>query len=474
MLANQEEEGKGLGHPSKPQPPPSTAQPTNKDPIPDVASSSHQKTQTPRQALNKVNELPQTGEPIPNVVDEDVYKEWEDRVEKAATTVASLDVEQASGNINRTQSTIMPNVPLHQGIGAHGSLRSQEAMGGSIAQARSERSNDPPLSRGHTLGIREDSIELIKELMETCTKLSIRVLSLEESKTAQDLVITRLQLRVKKLEKKKKKARTLQPLKRRLFKVRVESSVDENLDEEDPSKQGKRKVTLTQVSAQGEAHSQEYQPEDQLGVLSAAKVLADAARKNVQSYTRRRRAVSTGSDGISTASRLFSIAEESISTAGASCQLVLLQEQDRLGYEAAVRLQEELDDEERQRMSRVHEAAQSFTEEEWENIRARVKAKEELARRLRAEERSKYSEVDQAKILKLEVLREVQKKNLIMKVLRGKKTNEASGDDLVMLWSLVKERSSLTVPTDDKEITLWVELKRLFELDTNDTLWKLQ
>ncbi|GJZ39833.1 putative ribonuclease H-like domain-containing protein [Tanacetum coccineum] len=46
---------------------------------------------------------------------------------------------------------------------------------------------------------------------------------------------------------------------------------------------------------------------------------------------------------------------------------------------ATVRLQEELDEEERQKMARVHEAAQSFTEEEWENIKARVKANEELA-----------------------------------------------------------------------------------------------
>nr|GEX35415.1 hypothetical protein [Tanacetum cinerariifolium] len=51
-------------------------------------------------------------------------------------------------------------------------------------------------------------------------------------------------------------------------------------------------------------------------------------------------------------------------------------------------------DKERQRMARVHEAAQSFTEEEWENIRARVEADEELTHRLQAEERNKYSEVD--------------------------------------------------------------------------------
>ncbi|GJT82331.1 hypothetical protein Tco_1056673 [Tanacetum coccineum] len=47
-------------------------------------------------------------------------------------------------------------------------------------------------------------------------------------------------------------------------------------------------------------------------------------------------------------------------------------------------------------------------------------------------------------------------------------------DDLVMLWNLIKERFSSTEPTDDKERAFWVELKRLFEPNTDDTLWKLQ
>nr|GEU75737.1 zinc finger, CCHC-type [Tanacetum cinerariifolium] len=42
------------------------------------------------------------------------------------------------------------------------------------------------------------------------------------------------------------------------------------------------------------------------------------------------------------------------------------------------------------------------------------------------------------------------------------------------LQSFVKERFSSTEPTDDKERTLWVELKRLFEPNINGTLWKLQ
>ncbi|GJS49587.1 ribonuclease H-like domain-containing protein [Tanacetum coccineum] len=42
---------------------------------------------------------------------ETVYKEWEDKMERAATTASSLEVEQESGNINRTQSMATLNEP---------------------------------------------------------------------------------------------------------------------------------------------------------------------------------------------------------------------------------------------------------------------------------------------------------------------------------------------------------------------------
>nr|GFA80578.1 hypothetical protein [Tanacetum cinerariifolium] len=45
-------------------------------------------------------------------------------------------------------------------------------------------------------------------------------------------------------------------------------------------------------------------------------------------------------------------------------------------------------------------------------------------------------------------------------------------EDLVALWNLVKEK--FTMPSVDKEKALWVELKRLFEPDADDVLWKLQ
>ncbi|GKC39605.1 hypothetical protein Tco_1051989 [Tanacetum coccineum] len=108
MLALQAEEGEGSGNPSEPQPPPSTAQPTHEEPIPNIESSSPQKTQSPRQALNKDTELPQTSIPIPNVLDEAVHQERGDRVERATTTATSLEAMQDSSNIAKTQSTTTP------------------------------------------------------------------------------------------------------------------------------------------------------------------------------------------------------------------------------------------------------------------------------------------------------------------------------------------------------------------------------
>ncbi|GKC51001.1 hypothetical protein Tco_1073746 [Tanacetum coccineum] len=133
--------------------------------------------------------------------DETVHEKRGDSMEKATTTAASLDAEQDSGNIIRTQSMATLNEPIPQGTGSGSGHRRQDTILG-----------DRPAQT--------------------------RVLALENVKTAQDLEITSLKKRVKKLEKKKK-ARTPQ-LKRRLFKVRIESSADKSLgDQEDASKQGR-------------------------------------------------------------------------------------------------------------------------------------------------------------------------------------------------------------------------------------------
>ncbi|GJX54217.1 hypothetical protein Tco_0282586 [Tanacetum coccineum] len=85
--------------------------------------------------------------------DETVIKEWEDRMERAATTASSLETEQYNGSGPRCQDTILE--------GAEAQIR---------FEAASKQSNDPPLSRVNTLGSGEDSMKL-KELMEFCTKI---------------------------------------------------------------------------------------------------------------------------------------------------------------------------------------------------------------------------------------------------------------------------------------------------------------
>ncbi|GKC43049.1 hypothetical protein Tco_1060771, partial [Tanacetum coccineum] len=49
------------------------------------------------------------------LADETVIKEWEDKMERDATTTSSLEAEQDSGNINRTQSMETLNESFPQG-----------------------------------------------------------------------------------------------------------------------------------------------------------------------------------------------------------------------------------------------------------------------------------------------------------------------------------------------------------------------
>ncbi|GKD12853.1 putative ribonuclease H-like domain-containing protein [Tanacetum coccineum] len=53
----------------------------------------------------------QSSGPIHLVADKTVYKEWEERMERATTTASSLETEKESGNINRTQSIATLNEP---------------------------------------------------------------------------------------------------------------------------------------------------------------------------------------------------------------------------------------------------------------------------------------------------------------------------------------------------------------------------
>ncbi|GKA96160.1 hypothetical protein Tco_0818255 [Tanacetum coccineum] len=172
---------------------------------------------------------------------------------------------------------------------------------------------ESPLHSVHSLGRDEGSLSL-KELTDLCTSLSKKVEGLESElkQTIQtySTALTKLILRVKKLEQIVKESKSRR-------RVRVVESDDEE-DLADPSKQRRSLIeeldmdagiSLVPPHAVNEGRNDDTQiydlPAEQLGVFSAATALADAAKRRsvetAQTYTRRRRSVSTASRTVSTA-----------------------------------------------------------------------------------------------------------------------------------------------------------------------------
>ncbi|GJU54202.1 hypothetical protein Tco_1227916 [Tanacetum coccineum] len=292
MLVPQVVEGEGSGQPSEPQPPSSTAPPSQKEQVPDVATSHPQKTQTPRQAKRgRDTEIPQSGGPLEKVSDEAVHKELGDIVERAATTAASLDAESHGGTIAQTRSERVPT-PFYD----------SHLLGGNTPGSDEERfeqddltdfvpptPHDSPLSGGHTPGS-DDGRPNINELMVICTNLSNRVLALETSKTAQDLVINKLKKKVKRLEKKQRARNPGM----KLFKIGT--SKRKSSDKKNVSKQGRNLKTRPMF--------EEGDFDDDFDDM------VKEAMENVEGDT-----VNTATTGVSTASASVTTAGVSISTA---------------------------------------------------------------------------------------------------------------------------------------------------------------
>ncbi|GJY63335.1 putative ribonuclease H-like domain-containing protein, partial [Tanacetum coccineum] len=66
-------------------------------------------TQQLRKPKRKDTKVPQPSDPIENVADKAVHKELGDSLVRASTTASSLEAEQDSSNINKTQSKATPN-----------------------------------------------------------------------------------------------------------------------------------------------------------------------------------------------------------------------------------------------------------------------------------------------------------------------------------------------------------------------------
>ncbi|GJY77445.1 hypothetical protein Tco_0482561 [Tanacetum coccineum] len=449
-----------------------------------LQSSSPQNTQTPRQALHEDNQLPQTSVPIPNVANEAVFQEWDDRVVRATTTAASLDAAHASGNITKTQSMAMSNDSLSQEIGSGDRPRCQEAMGGVIAQTRSERASkhsydspllrvnipgsdeerlkqhkltdnipstphDSPLPGGHTPGSDEGRLQQEK-LTDIVTALSQKVEGLESDlKKTKKLYATafkKLINMVKSLEDELKFQKS-KSKRRRLTLVTSED--EEDLVAEDSSKQGRSMIEEMDLHARISLVSPHVEVQGSMDNFGNSRILDDLTpcKDNVRviksavkdkelqqmkilfnSYKQEKveckEEFTNEACGTFSNQRKSSLLNKELKLIGTSNDILLNK---------------------RSRMSN------------------NIKNKKEVQRLKRAGQ----------EVLEKPVKRQKLESFSDSSIGRTCNSNLAVSYPITLGVSLKSTRST-TEPTDNKEKELWVELKRLFEPDNDDILWKLQ
>nr|GFC90013.1 hypothetical protein [Tanacetum cinerariifolium] len=105
----------------------------------------------PRNPKRNNTQVPQPSGSTKHVADEAVYKELDDNLVRAATTASSLEAEQDSDNIAKTQSKAIPNEASSLRTTTSGGPRCQDTIRDKIVQTRFENvsklSNDSLLIR---------------------------------------------------------------------------------------------------------------------------------------------------------------------------------------------------------------------------------------------------------------------------------------------------------------------------------------
>ncbi|GJY16596.1 hypothetical protein Tco_0387018 [Tanacetum coccineum] len=255
---------------------------------------------TLRSSIRQETEIPQTSSPPhTNIADEAASTSVDVRYGGAATTVTGLKTREGNRNINKTP--IMPH--------------------------------DSPLLRVNTLRSDEGGMQH-NELMDLVTKLSDRVVVLEtdltQTKKVYGAAFTKLIKKVKRLEKKDK-------LNKSRRKLRLVLSVEEGSDSdilalEGPSKQGRKIAQIDEDKGITLV---------QMGVSTTS-----------TGFTTANEPVTTAGTEISTASPEVKTAGDSVDDIAAE-SLVYIRRSATMNKDKALRLQEQLDEEERQKIARL-------------------------------------------------------------------------------------------------------------------------
>ncbi|GJX00147.1 hypothetical protein Tco_0184060 [Tanacetum coccineum] len=262
---------------------------------------------------------------------------------------------------------------------------------------------------------KEPSMQL-KELMDFCTKLQQRVFDLENTNTAQAQEITSLKKRVKRLEKKGgSRTHKLKSLYKIGRSARVVSSNEASLgDQEDASKQGRKiddidadaKITLV-----NETHGRH---DDDLmfdtGVLNDEEVFAghDMAEKEVSiadPVTTANVEASTASPTAPTITNVeLTLAQTlaELKSARPKTKRVVMQEPSEsitttIAIPSKDKGKAEFDEE--VRLAREKDEANVALIEEWNDIQAKIKADQLLAKKLQAREQEELTIEERAKLI---------------------------------------------------------------------------
>ncbi|GKE34768.1 hypothetical protein Tco_1454090, partial [Tanacetum coccineum] len=209
----------------------------------------------------------------------------------------------------------------------------------------------------------------------------------EANKKVYGNAYTKLIMKVKKLKYKVKSSKARR-------RAKIVTSDDED-NQEDPSKQGRKiaqidedkGITLIQMRAQTQGRHEHDFENLILSLLLLKKIILLSLILVLLMY------------------QLVLLVQKLVLLA-LKLELLLLKVRK---LEEALRLQKQLDEEERQRIARVQEEASTFNTEEWDNIQAQIEADEELAHRLQAQEREGYSKADKARLF-VELINERKRK----------------------------------------------------------------
>nr|GEV01634.1 hypothetical protein [Tanacetum cinerariifolium] len=341
--------------------------------------------------------------------------------------------------------------------------------------------SSPPQEQPTTTTSTTD-ITLLNTLMETCTTLFHKVAALEQDKVAQALEILKLKRRVKKLEKKRRsKSSGLKRLRKRRLEEKDEVNAAEPtvFDDEEVTmtmaqtliKMKAKKTRLLDKKMAKMLHDEEFEQAAARESLKRKPISVAQARKNMIVYLKNMTGYKIAHFKGMTYVQFRPIFEREYN----KVQTFLKPDRD-------------------EEPTKKRAAKETLLQESFKKLRAEVEVSgSHSTQDTPTYDPKKMSEEDVKNMLQIVPVSEFKVEALQVKYplidweiySEGSKTywkiirvggitqayrsfedmlKDSDREDLDALWRLTKEKFSTTMPTEDKEKALWVELKRLHDI----------